>query len=368
MSAAASAAKKPWILFGVAAAAAAIVVVVLLLTRKKSSGGGKSSYNWVAGDPTPDTCSEPCGGGKAYRVVQCYAYQDGKPVQPAPDARCDPSTRPSNSVDCNTQTCQWSLGPWSNCVTADGQTVTCGRDASHSRTVTCPREESACPQPKPALTESCDSVLPFCDWQTSSWTPDCSSAYICGTGPQTRTATCSREPAGNCDPGNEPALTQTCDTGKTCTWQTQGRWYPYPAPVPNMFDPGSHAQTGDVSLVVPTMQKSQGLQVLASTVIQTTAPNISTIKYILQLSGTPFAMLFPTLTCANDQTIGVLTFANNTSTLCLVYDPASQDLCFAQNFGEQPIQLTWTSGAAALTWQNVNNFIPAPYFCLGYVY
>jgi len=52
---------------------------------------------------SPSTCSEPCNGGIAYRVVQCVAYKNGQPVGIAPDARC--SLPKPDHVTCNTQAC-----------------------------------------------------------------------------------------------------------------------------------------------------------------------------------------------------------------------------------------------------------------------
>jgi len=373
---------QKWVVIGGVSVVVIVVMVIILILMRNHDSSNYTGFKWVASDPAPDTCSEPCGTGKAYRKVECFAFKNGQVIAPAPDTRCDASQKPPDSVDCNTQACAWVIGPWSNCVTAAGVPVTCGRDATHTRTVTCPREESACGTPKPPTEESCDGILPFCDWGTTPWLPDCAT-YVCGTGEQTRTASCGRAPDSNCDPNAKPAPTQTCDTGNVCTWVPQTQWYPYPVPYPDMFNPASHTPTGTVSLVLATEQKTLGV-VLPGTkpgpiTEGRTGTTSTTIPYVLRdkkYPASPYIMYFPTLSVDLSTSARVINNVDNPSgtpdatTLSLVYDNTKNDLSFGVGLDTPTIiALVVTDPATTntITW-TFSNTATARYFPLGYTY
>lgn len=267
-------------------ALAGLITAIILLKKKENSPSIPTSYVWATSTPGPDECSVPCGGGKAHRVVSCVAKSGDSILGPAPDERCDPASKPADVIDCNTQPCEWVVGDWSACSKVCGggtrnrsvscpdpkgdcegakpdsleecntqscdwvvgdwsdckvgdSIVKCGKDAKKTRTVSCPGgADSSCPSTKPDTEEGCPE-LPFCDWKTTDWQPDCKSGYVCGKGEQTRNTTCIRDSSvvgnENCDPEKQPSRSQECDTGLTCAWNST-KWYPYPPPSGNIYD------------------------------------------------------------------------------------------------------------------------------------
>lgn len=60
-------------------------------------------------------CDKPCGGGVYHRLVRCQDHLG----QPVPDVRCEFSSRPHNSKECNSRPCKrypkylWKRTDWS---------------------------------------------------------------------------------------------------------------------------------------------------------------------------------------------------------------------------------------------------------------
>jgi len=252
---------------------AAVIGIAFLLMNRKNSSDVKPNpqdtiVSWAVSEPT--TCSQPCGGGKAYRKIQCALMQGDKIISYLDDKECDQSIKPSDSVDCNTQSCEWVVGDWSSCLDSTGQVVSCGKDAVKKRSVDCPVPDK-CSTLKPEDSQICTD-LPYCTWNTTDWTPNCDS-YVCGKGQQTRTVACYRNNQTvedkNCDSQNIPISTQVCDTGKTCTWQPEEKWYPYPVPSSKQFDGVGNVQH---KLVVSTNQ-NYGIEQVGNNFVEQSNPS-----------------------------------------------------------------------------------------------
>jgi len=143
------------------------------------------SYAWES--LSWGSCSTTCGTGTQARTVQCKR-SDGTIVV---DASCTAAKPATNQSCTNTSTCtySWNTTSWGACST------TCGT-GTQGRTVTCQRSDgvtvpdASCTSAKPVASQAC-TVTTSCsyDWNYSSW-GSCSTT--CGTGTQTRTATCLR--------------------------------------------------------------------------------------------------------------------------------------------------------------------------------
>ena len=111
------------------------------------------AYYWNA--IPAGVCSADCGGGVEQLSVGCYSGATGDEVDPA---NCLQSGRPQSSRPCNVGACdgpQWVASGWSNC------TAVCG-SGSQSRTATCRSsdgalmDDSACELSSlPSLFQSC---------------------------------------------------------------------------------------------------------------------------------------------------------------------------------------------------------------------
>lgn len=200
--------KLVYIIIGAVVVVVSVAVLLVILLRKSSN---KPKFKWTFTNPT--VCSQPCGGGVSYATVIC-TDQNGNP---APDSQCASlGPKPSGEIPCNTQPCTWSTGPWSAC------SKTCGTGGTQSRNVWCPGPSGSCTGPKPADWQNCPD-LPYCQWIIGPWNPTGCADLPCGTIPQNRTVTCSSPDPADCGP--EPPVSQTCDSGKPCSWEV-GPWTP----------------------------------------------------------------------------------------------------------------------------------------------
>jgi hypothetical protein len=201
------------------------IALLVYFLHNKSSHPPSTLFQWKMTDS--GVCSQPCGGGWQYPQYQCVASDTGAV---APVSQCASLPPPPDKIACNTNECQWQVGPWSECKASDGSIVTCGKDGFGSRTreVVCPKA-GGCSGSAPASTDQCPD-LQYCAWNVSPWNPSDCSSLVCGQGSQTRTVTCPRETSGCCDPSVNHDTTQTCDTGHPCAWKGQTVMFPYPVP------------------------------------------------------------------------------------------------------------------------------------------
>lgn len=146
------------------------------------------SYAWQTG--SWGGCSVSCGGGYQYRTVTCRR-SDGVNM---PDAACAGVSKPATSQSCNTHSCysySWYTGSWGSSCSAY-----CG-SGTYYRSVYCRRSDGTqvsdayCDGSKPSTSTSCTAS---CYWSYDSY-GGCSTT--CGTGTQTRTATCMSNDTGS---------------------------------------------------------------------------------------------------------------------------------------------------------------------------
>lgn len=105
------------------------------------------------------TCSQSCGGGTQSRDVSCV----NKNNELVPEDRCK-ELKPATTQACNTDACTgnpaWNVGAWGNC------SATCG-GGTQTRVVECRdssgvKPDSACPDPKPATQQNCNTEACAC--------------------------------------------------------------------------------------------------------------------------------------------------------------------------------------------------------------
>lgn len=156
-------------------------------------------------------CSLSCGGGQKTRLARCQSGQ-----QYVSDSQCDPMTKPSTSVACNTKSCpkpQWVYKNWSVC------SKTCGT-GEQTRERSCETESGVtsndCDQSvSTQLSQSCNrQSCP--EWKYDAWSP-CSVS--CDWGKKTRKVTCKTDintvPDSQCNATTKPSSSTSCKT-QTC--------------------------------------------------------------------------------------------------------------------------------------------------------
>ena len=124
-------------------------------------------------------CTKACGGGYQYRRAICK-QPSGKP---APQSRCDVTTRVI-SQRCNTEGCPvWELGAWQQC------SASCG-EGTQQRHLWCKRgdvtvSKTQCdPDTEPIRTQTCN-VGECAQWVPGEWTKvshcqgQLSAVYVC---------------------------------------------------------------------------------------------------------------------------------------------------------------------------------------------
>lgn len=192
------------------------------ITESCNSAACTADYDWNVGPY--GTCSKTCGGGMAFREVTCQS-KEGAFVA---ETNCD-QTKPATSKSCNQTTCpevyNWVPGTPGAC------SKTCGGGTAN-RSVTCQNSQqvivdnSYCKQTKPSETVTCNpqSCNYSYTWAEGSW-GTCSKT--CGGGTQTRSLGCLRNdgiyvPHTLCL-APQPATTRTCNTqacAPACTAKT----------------------------------------------------------------------------------------------------------------------------------------------------
>src|SRR3989304_5066133 len=202
-----------------------LVILILLLlgfliynfVKKPKATKG---YAWQVGSPS-GPCSVPCGGGFQYANAYCAAVDSGgNIVQTVDDSYCVNNVGPNPGpykVACNTQSCVWNIGDWSNC------SVPCG-GGTQTRSVVCSGgDDSACTDSKPTKSQTCNTQS--CDWQYGPWS---ACSVSCGVdGIQTRTATCPG-PTGSCT--GTPITQQPCSPAPPLCARQYSDWSTCPVP------------------------------------------------------------------------------------------------------------------------------------------
>jgi hypothetical protein len=177
----------------------------------RSSCLAHAQYEWYEASAGP-CLPAGCGQGTQNLQIRC---RDKSTLVNAPDTSCSGLAKPNTSKPCHNQSCSasWRVVPVGDCI-----------DGTQQRQVDCVGtdrqvvvNDSNCPTPKPANTQTCTSTMP--QWSTGSWGP-CS--VVCGPGgTQTRVVTCPTGP-GTCA-GTQPATLQQCNTSP-CVWGTPSAW------------------------------------------------------------------------------------------------------------------------------------------------
>lgn len=146
-----------------------------------------ASFTWNIGPYS--ACSKTCGGGTTFREVRCQS-NSGAFVA---DTNC-PNPKPETSKTCNTNVCpivyNWAVGVPGAC------SATCGGGTAN-RSVTCQdaqqnvADDSFCTQEKPSTTVPCNTQS--CNF-TYTWSPGAygTCSETCGGGTQTRSLGCVR--------------------------------------------------------------------------------------------------------------------------------------------------------------------------------
>ena len=162
---------------------------------------------WTTTDYAPSSsCSLSCGGGALTETRSVSCSSPGNCCSSAPDS--------SRTVSCNTQDCDWTVGPfaWASCVGTCGSNP--GTEAG-TRSVTCTFSQG-CGAFRPSETDTRDCTTGVCcscswsgwgawtygSWQYGTWSGTGGDGIGCGTRTKTREKTQSR--------------TKSCNLGGTC--------------------------------------------------------------------------------------------------------------------------------------------------------
>jgi len=167
-------------------------------------------------------CSNSCGTGTQTRSADCMR-SDGAVVE---SEQC--GAKEEVSISCSSVsgcTYAWETTEWSACSETCG-TGTQVRDTVCKRSDGVVVTDSFCTAPRPETSQSCSSVEACSySWNYGSW-GSCSTT--CGTGTQTRTASCKRSDGttvANSFCTETAVLSQNCTLTSGCTYSfSYGSW------------------------------------------------------------------------------------------------------------------------------------------------
>ncbi|KAJ8416343.1 hypothetical protein AAFF_G00356310 [Aldrovandia affinis] len=184
-------------------------------------------------------CSVSCGVGRQEREVYCRLKGAGR----VGEDQCDPLVRPTRAQSCFFPECPsqhtWAADVWQNC------NATCG-EGTRTRRVLCvdgasnPAQEALCePSSRPSLFQPCRSVPCQYVWMTGDWS-QCSAS--CGPGYQQRMISCS-EVHSSLDPRSYVPQASPTQTAPNPILLTPGTASSGPAPPqpPGRLGPGASA-------------------------------------------------------------------------------------------------------------------------------
>lgn len=137
-------------------------------------------------------CDVSCGGGTQRREEDVYCYESTKPGVAVAESMCGALSKPATTQPCQSQSCAFTVGSWSEC------TEDCGGGVQ-TRDVHCTQvqegdkftevDDSLCfDTPKPASSQLCNSVpCPTYDWTADAWE---ACSHGCGGGQRKRDVKC----------------------------------------------------------------------------------------------------------------------------------------------------------------------------------